>query len=204
MGNSVLGSARLQTARLRLRRWRDDDLDAFTALNADPQVMAQFPAALSPAESAYVLEQIESGFERNGFGIWAIETLADDTFIGLAGISVVPFEAPFTPAVEVGWRLLPAAWGHGYATEAANAALGYGFGPGKLPEIVAFASATNGRSIAVMRRLGMRHDEHGDFKHPLMDAEHPLAPHVLYRLTHEDWRVARPSSPSSPGSSPRR
>jgi RimJ/RimL family protein N-acetyltransferase len=180
---------------LRLRRWRADDLDAFAALNADSRVMAQFPAPLSRAESEFVLAQIEAGFERNGFGVWALETLDEEHFLGLAGLSVVPFAADFTPAVEVGWRLLPAAWGHGYATEAALAAFAFGFGAGKLEEIVSFASTSNTRSIAVMERLAMQRDAAGDFKHPLIDADHPLAPHVLYRLSAEEWRRREAATP---------
>jgi RimJ/RimL family protein N-acetyltransferase len=152
--------------------------------------MAHFPAPLSRAESEFVLEQIEAGFERNGFGIWCVELREQRTFLGLTGLSVVPFAADFTPAVEVGWRLLPAAWGHGYATEAARASLRVGFEQIGLRGIVSFASASNARSIAVMERLGMRRDEAGDFKHPLMDAAHPLAPHVLYRMAREDWSGA--------------
>jgi ribosomal-protein-alanine N-acetyltransferase len=185
----------LATERLLLRRWRDSDHDAFAALNADPQVMAQFPAPLTRAEAEFVLEQIEVGFERHGFGIWAVETTADGAFIGLAGLSVVPFEEHFTPAVEIGWRLLPAAWGHGYATEAAQEALRFGFLEARMPEIVSFASTTNSRSIAVMERLRMHRIPDGDFKHPLMDPAHPLAPHVLYHLSATEW-AERPAPPS--------
>jgi ribosomal-protein-alanine N-acetyltransferase len=190
----------LRTERLLLRRWQDADRDAFAALNADPQVMAQFPALLTRPESDFVLEQIEAGFDRNGFGIWALQTLAAAQFLGLTGLSVVPFEEHFTPAVEVGWRLLPAAWGHGYATEAANGALRFGFETIGLPEIVSFASVGNERSIAVMERLGMHRDASGDFKHPLMDPDHRLAPHVLYRLSAGEWSagqalLSRESSP---------
>jgi ribosomal-protein-alanine N-acetyltransferase len=168
--------------------------------------MAQFPAPLSRAESEFVLEQIEVGFDRDGFGIWAVETLADTTFLGLTGISPVPFAAAFTPAVEVGWRLLPAAWGHGYATEAARASLDFGFGSAGLDEIVSFASASNQRSIAVMKRLNMRHEPGQDFDHPLMEKGHPLAPHVIYRITASAWATQRPAAgrPTNPGSSPRR
>jgi ribosomal-protein-alanine N-acetyltransferase len=155
--------------------------------------MAQFPAPLSRAESEFALEQIEAGFERNGFGLWALETTHDGTFIGLTGLSVVPFAAHFTPAVEVGWRLIEPAWGHGYATEAAGAALGFGFGQGRLSEIVAFTSATNERSIAVMERLGMSHDPHDDFDHPMIEAGHRLAPHLLYRVSRSAWLRARAS-----------
>jgi RimJ/RimL family protein N-acetyltransferase len=151
--------------------------------------MAQFPSALSPAESAFVLEQIEAGFERYGYGIWCLETRADETFLGLTGLSTVPFVEHFTPAVEVGWRLRPMAWGHGYATEAATAALDFGFGAAGLEQIVSFASKTNTRSLAVMERLGMERVEGGDFDHPLMEEGHPLAPHMLYRLGSQAWRA---------------
>ncbi len=195
LGDPVLGGASrtepLETRRLRLRRWRKQDLEAFAALNAHPKVMEHFPAPLTAAESAFVLEQIEDGFERNGFGIWALETRDDATFLGLAGLSVVPFEANFTPAVEIGWRLLPEAWGHGYATEAAGAALDHGFGPGRLGEIVSFASKTNAKSIAVMERLNMARDADGDFDHPLMTPGDPLAPHVLYRVSADAWAARR-------------
>jgi RimJ/RimL family protein N-acetyltransferase len=185
VGHSVLS---LETARLRLRRWRESDAAAFAALNSDPQVMEYFPAVLSEAECAFVLEQIEAGFELNGFGIWALEELDGGRFIGLTGLSVVPFAAAFTPAVEVGWRLVREAWGRGYATEAAAAALGFGFEQAGLAEIVSFTSSTNVRSIAVMERLGMHRDDAGDFAHPQIDAGHVLAPHVLYRLGAEEWR----------------
>jgi RimJ/RimL family protein N-acetyltransferase len=143
--------------------------------------MEHFPALLTRPESDFVFEQIEAGFRANGFGIWCVERL-DGTFLGLTGISIVPFEEHFTPAVEVGWRLLPAAWGHGYATEAGREALRHGFDVVGLTEIVSFASVDNARSIAVMERLGMKRDPTGDFSHPLMDQSHRLAPHVLYRL----------------------
>jgi RimJ/RimL family protein N-acetyltransferase len=187
VGDPVLS---LETARLRLRRWRESDAEPFAALNSDPRVMEHFPALLSAAECAFVLEQIEAGFELNGFGIWALEELDGGRFVGLTGLSVVPFAAPFTPAVEVGWRLVADAWGRGYATEAAGAAIAYGFEQAGLDEIVSFTSATNLRSVAVMERLGMRRDRTGDFDHPQIDAGHPLARHVLYRLAAEHRRGA--------------
>jgi len=159
--------------------------------------MAYFPAPLSRAESAFVMERIEAGFERDGYGIWALETRSDRTFLGLTGLSTVPFAAHFTPAVEVGWRLLPSAWGHGYATEAAAASLEYGFTQAGLGEIVSFASRTNARSVAVMARLQMHRDPGEDFDHPLIDAGHPLAPHVLYRITAEEWQASSGSAGGS-------
>jgi ribosomal-protein-alanine N-acetyltransferase len=187
----------LQTERLLLRRWRESDREAFAGLNADPLVMEHFPALLSAAESDFVLEQIEAGFRANGFGIWCVER-SDGTFLGLTGLSVVPFNDHFTPAVEVGWRLLPSAWGHGYATEAAQASLSFGFEQVGLGEIVSFASVGNARSIAVMARLGMHRDPDGDFTHPLMDSTHRLAPHVLYRLSADEWSATAGQSPQAP------
>lgn len=150
--------------------------------------MEHFPAPLSGAESAFMLAQIEAGFERNGFGLWALEEISSARFIGLTGLSVVPFAADFTPAVEVGWRLAAEAWGHGYATEAANAALDFGFAQAGLEEIVSFTSTRNARSIAVMRRIGMHSEASEDFDHPLIEREHPLRRHVLYRLRADERR----------------
>jgi RimJ/RimL family protein N-acetyltransferase len=113
----------LCTPRLKLRRWRGADLDPFADLNADPEVMEHFPALLSRRESDESVGRIEAGLEANGFGIWALEVRDGGEFIGFAGLNAPDFEAPFMPAVEVGWRLARHAWGHGYATEAGRAAL---------------------------------------------------------------------------------
>jgi RimJ/RimL family protein N-acetyltransferase len=204
MASELGARVELRTKRLRLRRWCLGDAVAFAAMNADPHVMEHFPAPLSRAESAFMLEQIEAGFERNGFGIWALELADSGTFIGFTGLSVVPFAAHFTPAVEVGWRLAEPAWGHGYATEAARAALGYGFGPAGLAEIVSFTAVSNTRSAAVMRRLGMHRDHAGDFDHPLLELDHPLRRHVLYRLAAGEFLATAREADATPGSGPRR
>ncbi len=170
----------IETERLLLRRWRDSDREPFAALNADPLVMEHFPAALSREESDALVDRIEAGFERNGFGLWAVE--ASGAFIGFTGLSVPGFTACFTPCVEVGWRLARTAWGHGYATEAARAVLDHGFGELRLAEIVSFTAVGNLRSRAVMRRLGMTHDPADDFDHPSLPEASPLKRHVLYRV----------------------
>jgi len=167
---------------LTLRRWTDADLEPFAAINADPEVMEHFPAKLSRAQSDRLVERIEAGFEAHGFGLWALELTETGELIGFTGLAVPDFEAHFTPAVEIGWRLARSAWGHGYATEAARAALAFGFEKAALPEIVSFASTANKRSIAVMQRLGMSHNPADDFEHPILPAGDPLRPHVLYRL----------------------
>jgi ribosomal-protein-alanine N-acetyltransferase len=170
----------LETERLSLRRWRESDREPFAALNADPEVMEHFPALLSRDESDALVGRIEEGFEERGFGLWAVE--AEGTFIGFTGLTVPRFTAGFTPCVEIGWRLARRAWGYGYATEAATAALGDAFGRLGLEEVVSFTAVQNLRSQAVMRRIGMSRDLAGDFDHPVLPEGSPLRRHVLYRI----------------------
>jgi RimJ/RimL family protein N-acetyltransferase len=172
----------LSSERVSLRRWRDGDREAFAAMNSDARVMEFFRSRLSRAESDAMIDGIERHFSQHGFGLWALEIPDVAPFLGFVGLATARFDAPFTPCVEVGWRLAFEHWGHGYATEAARLALGYGFGTLALPEIVSFTSAANHRSRAVMERLGMRHDAADDFDYPTMPEGHPLRPHVLYRL----------------------
>jgi ribosomal-protein-alanine N-acetyltransferase len=179
----------LSTERLLLRRWRRQDRSPFAAMNADPEVMEQFPARLTRTESDALADQIEAGFAAHGFGLWAVEVQATGEFIGFTGLSVPSFEAHFTPAVEIGWRLARPAWGRGYASEAARRALRAAFDDYGLPEVVSFTSITNVRSRAVMRRIGMTHDPADDFGHPRLPPDHRLHRHVLYR-------AARPTLPA--------
>jgi len=152
-------------------------------MNADPVVMEHFPSLLTPGQSAALVDRIERHLDAEGFGLWAVEVPGVASFIGFVGLQRVAFEAPFTPAVEVGWRLDAAHWGRGYATEAALACLDVGFGPTGLDEIVSMTTPGNLRSQRVMERIGMRRDSDGDFDHPRIAEGHPLRRHVLYRLT---------------------
>ena len=108
--------ADLQTSRLLLRRWTDEDLPAFAALNADPQVMEHFPKQLDRSESDVVAARIRAHFDERGFGLWAVSVLGGAPFIGFVGLNVPAFQAPFTPCVEIGWRLAREHWGHAYAS----------------------------------------------------------------------------------------
>ena len=167
--------------RVVLRGWRESDLEPFAALNADPVVMEHFPSTMSRERSdAIVRERVLPMFAERGFGWWAVEVPGVAPFVGFVGLQEPSFEARFTPCVEVGWRLAREHWGQGYATEAARAALSYGFGVVGLEEIVSFTVPANRRSVAVMERLGMRYD--GEFEHPRLPERSPLRTHVLYRL----------------------
>jgi ribosomal-protein-alanine N-acetyltransferase len=169
----------IRTERLVLRQWREDDREPFAALNGDPVVMEHFPATMTREQSdAFVDFNIATIAER-GWGLWAVE--ADGAFIGFVGLNEPRFQAHFTPAVEIGWRLARSAWGHGYATEAARAVLAYAFDELKLDEIVSFTTVENRRSRRVMERIGMSRDPADDFDHPNVTDER-IRPHVLYRL----------------------
>ncbi len=172
----------LRTERLILRGWRDADRKPFAALNADPVVMEHFPAVLTRAESDALVDRIRARFDQRGWGLWAVEIGATGRFAGMVGLNPVPFEAPFTPAVEIGWRLDRAVWNRGLATEAARTVLGYGFGPLGLEEIVSFTASTNLASQRVMQKAGMHRNPADDFDHPSLPPGHRLRRHVLYRL----------------------
>ncbi|GAA2440144.1 GNAT family N-acetyltransferase [Actinomadura vinacea] len=178
----------LRTPRLLLRPWNPADRAPFAALNADPQVMEHFPARLTRAESDALADRIANAIRRDGFGFWAVEIAATGAFIGFTGLSVPSFTTHFTPAVEIGWRLARHAWGHGYATEAARHALAHGFQNLRLDEIVSFTTTANQRSQAVMTRIGMTRDPHGDFQHPRIPPDSPLQHHVLYRIDAATWK----------------
>lgn len=175
-------TAELLTGRLILRRWCEADREPFARLNEDPAVMEHFPALLTREESDSMIDRIEAHFREHGFGLWAAELRASGEFAGYVGLAVPRFEAAFTPCVEIGWRLAREHWGWGLGTEGARAAVRHAFDDLKLAEIVSFTSPANIRSRRVMEKLGMTRDPREDFDFPLLPPNHPLCPHVLYRL----------------------
>lgn len=172
----------IKTERLILRPWDDEDLKPFADLNADPRVREFFPGILKIEESNAHVKLFSEHIKKYGFGFWAVSLTETNEFIGFIGLQNVTFEAPFTPAVEIGWRLSYKHWGKGYATEGARAALSYGFEELKLAEIVSFTPVQNSRSRHVMEKIGMTNDSKDDFEHPKLPDGHPLKTHVLYRL----------------------
>jgi RimJ/RimL family protein N-acetyltransferase len=182
-----MADATLTTERLILRPWRDEDLEAFAALNADPRVMQHFPSMLSREESDALVGRIRAQFAERGYGLWAAEAPGVAPFIGFVGLHVPTWEAHFTPCVEVGWRLAQAHWNRGYATEGARAALGHAFGELGLDEVVSMTIPANRPSRNVMEKLGMTHDPRDDFFHPRIPDGHPMQQHVLYRLSRLRW-----------------
>jgi len=155
----------LQTERLFLRQWLSEDRPNFAKLNADPDVMEYYPNVLSTEESDAMAQKIESLIAKRGWGLWAVELIEKKSFIGFVGLHEPTYDLPVTPCVEIDWRLAKGYWGKGYATEAANAALGFAFTGLNLSEIYSFASVSNWKSLAVMERLGMINTKN-NFEHP--------------------------------------
>jgi RimJ/RimL family protein N-acetyltransferase len=172
----------LQTPRLLLRPWREEDRLAFAKLNSDPSVMEHFPSLLTTEESNALVDRIIESWQR-GFGLWAVERRDLENFIGFIGFSQPGWSAHFTPCIEIGWRLSSLSWGNGFATEGATAALSWSRENIVFPrnEVVSFTIAANTRSRRVMEKLGLAHDESDDFDHPLLP-DWPDRRHVLYRM----------------------
>lgn len=186
----------IQTARLWLRQWKQEDLQPFAAMSLDAQVMEYFPSTLDTKESEAIALKCQSLIQEQGWGFWAVELKENQQFIGFIGLHRPTAALPFSPCVEVGWRLARPYWGQGYATEGAKASLHFGFSTLGLSEIVAFTSVLNFKSMNVMRKLGM--DRAELFNHPDIPSDHKLYPHVLYRLPRDKWR-----SQPVPGLTPR-
>jgi RimJ/RimL family protein N-acetyltransferase len=176
----------VDTPRLRLRQWRAADRAPFAALNADPAVMEFFLSPLSRESSDASIDAWQSQLASRGWSNWALELNASGVLLGFTGLSIPRRVLPFSPCVEVGWRLARKHWGQGYATEAARAALEVGFARLDLREIVSFTTVGNVRSRAVMERIGMR-DARQDFEYPGFPEGHPLRRHCLYRIASMEW-----------------
>lgn len=171
-----------RSARLLLRQWQPEDADPFAALNADGEVMRYFPSVLNAEESAHLLAKLQQHWQDHHFGVFALELQAQKKFIGFAGLATVTFAAPFTPCVELAWRIARPFQNQGYATEAALAVCDFAFGTLGLNSLVAFAVPENLPSRRVMEKIGMRHNAAEDFEHPCLPEGHALRRHVLYRL----------------------
>jgi RimJ/RimL family protein N-acetyltransferase len=171
----------IETARLILRTWREQDAEALYQINQDPRVVEFLPGMMTMDEVHAFMEHCNRGFIEHRFCLFAVELKATHELIGYIGLNIPNWQAHFTPCVEIGWRLGSQYWGQGYATESARAVLHYGFHDIGLDEIVSFTVPANVRSIRVMEKIGMQRDLTGDFAHPKLAAGHPLSKHVLFR-----------------------
>lgn len=177
----------LETERLILRTWVDEDLDSMFAINQDLKVMEYFPSLQDVDMTKNFIDKVNAHFENHGYSLYAAVRKNTNEFIGFIGLLIADFESHFTPATEIGWRLSSNHWGQGFATEGAKAVLDFAFRELKIPEIVSFTAAGNAKSIRVMQKIGLQHNEADDFDHPKLDDTSPLKRHVLYRLSREKY-----------------
>jgi len=171
----------IETERLILRRWGPEDVESFAAMNADPRVMEFYPKTLNRSETEAMITTIERKFDQHGFGLWATELRQTGQLAGFIGLNVPGYALPFSPCVEIGWRLGFDHWGQGYAQEGARATLAFGFDRAGLEEIVAFTAVINLRSCRVMEKIGMTYNPAAEFNHPHVPEGDRLRRHVLYR-----------------------
>ncbi len=176
----------IETERLILRTWRESDLLPFSVLNEDPKVMEFFPKTLSPDESVLLYNRINTSFDQNGFGLFAVEQKQTQQFVGFIGFSQPTFTSYFTPCIEIGWRLDRHFWNRGFATEGAKACLKYGFSTLGFKDIYSWTAKINAKSINVMKKIGLTYE--GEFEHPNIPLEHQLRAHVLYRISKDKSR----------------
>ena len=176
----------INTKRLLLRPWQNRDVQEYAAINADKEVMRYFPSNYSEAESKAQIQRFNQSINELGFGFWAAELLETRRCIGFIGLSSLPKELPFSPCVEIGWRLARNVWRKGLASEGANAVLDYAFETLELNEIVSVTPVTNIPSQGVMKKIGMVRQA-GTFLHPRIKPEHELAEHVLFKLDQHKW-----------------
>lgn len=179
-----------ETERLILRQWRDEDIEPFVRMNADPNVMQYFPSLYSADQTRALVERVRNDIDRNGWGFWAAQRKDTSEFIGFIGINQVNEGLAFAPCVDIGWRLAKEHWGVGFATEGALASLAYGFDQAGMDEIVSITPTTNQPSERVMQKIGMRKAAR-NFMHPEVPKSDPLCEHVLYRLTSSQWLANR-------------
>lgn len=180
----------LETDRICLREWLPEDSEPFSRMNSDPLIMEYFPRVLDEAATDKLIGRFQDHFKQYGFGMYALENKETQKFMGFVGLAHVRDIFPFGPTVEMAWRLEYEYWGKGFASEAARAVLDYAFNELKLNEVVAFSVYDNLRAIHMMEKLGMAHDENGDFDYPKLPKGHSLGRHVLYRLKAEDYKCS--------------
>jgi ribosomal-protein-alanine N-acetyltransferase len=168
----------IDTKRLGLRKWLESDIKSFVEMNQDADVMKYYPKMLTEQETLEMVERIRLHWEKNNYGLYAVELKSTSEFLGYTGFSVPTFESYFTPCIEIGWRFKKEFWHRGFATEAALACLEYGFQVLQFHQIVSFTAAVNVKSERVMQRIGMNYA--GTFHHPKIPRDHILSRHVLY------------------------
>jgi RimJ/RimL family protein N-acetyltransferase len=168
------------STRLGFRNWKVEDLDAMSAINADPEVMEFFPRPATRDETKAFIERMQDQFSQNQYCYFAVEKLADSELIGFIGLMEQTYPAEFTPCVDIGWRLKRSVWNQGYATEGAKRCLEYAFNTLGLDQIFSTAPEVNLKSQHIMLNMGMQ--KVGEFIHPRLAGDKRLEKCVLYNI----------------------
>jgi RimJ/RimL family protein N-acetyltransferase len=182
-----MGDFRLETERLNLREWRDEDREPFHEMSNDPRVMATLGPVMTRAESDALIDKVQARQVEHGHTVWALERKDDAVFLGWCGLVIVPDGLPLAGLPEIGWRLAYHAWGQGYAREAALTSLDWAFGVQNMQRIWAYTTVGNDASWGLMKRLGMSRHHDLDFDHPLVADGSPLKPHIVYSIGQDQW-----------------
>ena len=177
----------LETERLLLRQWQEKDLDIFTAMNQDDEVMRYFPNKRTAAQTKEFYEIISKEFSEYGYGLYAVEEKCSGDFIGFVGFHHANMEVDFCPCIEIGWRLDKQYWGKGYATEGAKACLKHGYETLGFDKVYSFTANQNTPSQRVMQKIGMRFEQ--NFEHPDIAENHPLRPHICYSIDKSEYNI---------------
>ena len=177
----------LETPRLILRTWTEQDIDPMTAIDQDPEVCKYLPSIGNREGTTARIKHAIDHYKKHGFCTYAVELKSTHEMIGFLGLNIPSFQAHFTPCIEIGWRLSSKHWNQGYATEGAKAVLEYAFNHLNLDEIVSFTVVDNQASRRVMEKIGMHHNPNDDFDHPKLTPDSPLSRHVLYRINKYDY-----------------
>lgn len=170
----------IETSRLKLRDWKEEDIPSFVRMNSDKEVMEFFLTTLTEEETMAFYRRIRKEFEECGYGLYAVESKETGNFLGFVGFHNFAFQVDFAPGVEIGWRLCRNAWGKGYATEAASACLDYARNHLLFKTVYSFTAIPNKRSARVMQKIGMHFEK--EFDHPLVEQGHWLRRHALYKI----------------------
>ncbi len=170
----------IETERLQLRDWKEEDKDIFKSINQDLEVMKYLGKPLTEDETNHLIEKVKKELKEDNFGVYAVELKENKKFIGSVGLHRTTFLSDFTPCIEILWRIDSNYWNKGYATEAAKACLDYAFNTLKIDEVYSFTSKLNKASMKVMKNIGLKFIK--EFDHPNLRHDDPLSRHVLYKI----------------------
>jgi ribosomal-protein-alanine N-acetyltransferase len=172
---------KLETEHLILRQWKEEDLITYAKITSSKEVMRYFPKTLTTEQSNTAARKFMKLVEERSWGFLAVEEKSSGKFIGYAGLHAPQSKFPFSPCVEIAWRMADKYWENGYVLEAGEKIIAYAFEIIGLEELVYFSSLQNVKGEKVVKVLGMKKEDK-NFNHPFVKVEHKLSEHYLYTI----------------------